>query len=98
MSASSSFDRLLGVPGLTGHSVTHTGGVCVLWHNDIIHRKSRQRPGGNSDCGPNPTNADLSAASSPPGYGVNFRPIMRLGFHRCTEPHALPAANSPNAA
>ena len=39
-------DRLLGVPGLTGHSVTHTGGVCVLWHNDIIHRKSRQRPGG----------------------------------------------------
>jgi|EP01047_Picozoa_sp_COSAG01_P053691 hypothetical protein len=88
-------DRLLGVPGLTGHSVTHAGGVCVLWHDDIVHRKSRQRPGGNSDLGPNPTNADLSRN---PGYGVSFRPIIRLGFHRCTEPHALPAAAVPDVA
>jgi hypothetical protein len=37
----SSADKLLGVPGLQGHSVTHSGGVCVLWHDDVIHRKSR---------------------------------------------------------
>ena len=28
----SAASELLGVPGLKGHSVTHGGGVCVLWH------------------------------------------------------------------
>jgi hypothetical protein len=73
---------LLGVPGLQAHSVTHPGGVCVLWHNDIIHRKSRQRPWGR-DLGAAPERVDLSAD---PKHGVSFRPILRLGFHRCSEP------------
>jgi hypothetical protein len=82
-----SADSLLGVPGLRGHSVTHPGGVCVLWHNDIIHRKSRQRPWGR-DLGPAPKRVDLSVD---PNHGVSFRPILRLGFHRCSEPDAAPS-------
>lgn len=77
-----SADSILGVPGLQGHSVTHPGGVCVLWHNDVIHRKSRQRPQGR-DLSAAPERIDLSAD---PTHGVNFRPILRLGFHRCSEP------------
>ena len=84
-----SADRLLDVPGLQGHSVTHPGGVCVLWHDDIMHRKSRQRPGG-IDLGPEPTGQDHFMN----GSGSDYRPILRFGFHRCTEPDAAPTSPS----
>lgn len=60
------------------------GGVCVIWHNDIIHRKSRQRPY-TGDLGTAPECVDLSAD---PGHGVKYRPILRFGFSRCSEPDA----------
>lgn len=34
---------LLGLAGLKETPMTHQGGVVVIWHNDIFHRRSRQR-------------------------------------------------------
>lgn len=36
---------LLGVAGLKEHRVTHGGGTCVLWHDNVFHRRSRQSHG-----------------------------------------------------
>ena len=52
----------------------------------------RQRVGGQRDLGPAPERVDLSA--EPDQYGVNFRPILRMGFHRCTEPEVSSSSSS----
>ena len=48
--------------------------------------------GGQRDLGPAPERVDLSA--EPDHFGVNFRPILRMGFHRCTEPEVSSSSSS----
>ena len=81
---------LLGVRDLREHRVTHSGGTIVLWQNNIWHRRSRQTlRGENLEADPRPPAADYSqvdAFGAPEVSGVRFRPCVRIGFFRCSEP------------
>lgn len=81
---------LLGVRGLREHRVTHSGGTIVLWQNNIWHRRSRQTLSGEDlEADPLPPPADYSdvdAFGVPELSGVRFRPCIRVGFFRCSQP------------
>ena len=83
---------LLGVDGLRERRMTHRGGYVVLWHNNLFHRRARQRLRGSAGgVGKGPELADFSDVSQ---FGdassseVNFRPVVRFGFFRTSEPTA----------
>jgi hypothetical protein len=81
---------LLGVDGLRERRVTHRGGYIVLWHDNVFHRRARQRPRGVvGGVGPAPEEHDFSNVHVWGGAEeteVQFRPVVRLSFFRTSEP------------
>jgi hypothetical protein len=81
---------LLGVRGLKERRAIHNGGTIVLWQNNIWHRRSRQTLRGESpEADPRQSAADYSdmdVFGAPELSGVRFRPCIRIGFFRCSEP------------
>ena len=73
---------LIGSPRV--HKATCTAGTCVLWHENLFHRKSRQRspadgPGGAS-------RGDWSLLPQTEFGWVPWRVVFRFGFYRASEP------------
>ena len=81
---------LLGVHGLQERRATHRGGTVVLWSNNVWHRRSRQTLRGEDlEAEPRAPPADYSdvdAFGPAEVSGVRFRPCVRVGFFRCSEP------------
>ena len=81
---------LIGSPRV--QKATCTAGTCVLWHENLFHRKSRQRSPADGLGGASRGDWSLLAENE---FGwVPWRVVFRFGFYRASEPRRQPTVKA----
>eukprot|EP01052_Picozoa_sp_SAG31_P009735 SAG31_NODE_518_length_14674_cov_39.604803_11_plen_765_part_00 len=94
--------RLRAAPGILGcehqadvaQATCREGGTIFIWHNDLFHRKSRQRNSHESQQDGNSLRVDWSRELAPHDADwVPWRMVARFGFERTSQPEPRAVAS-----